>query len=165
MLTESIAAAYRTSLDVIGRHCPDVALGALPAAGFATRAAVARTDAATWNSVEALRDEHFGPLLLLVAVSSADERGAILRDMGGTLATCIHCEPDEAEFAALAATQAAPISGRIVWQGFSTGVAVSEAMHHGGPWPAATVASATSVGGRSIDRLQRPLCIQTRCEP
>ena len=162
MLTQSIAAAYRTSLDVIGRHCSDLALGALPTAGFAARAALARTDADTWKRVDALRDEHFGPLLLLVAVSNADERGAILRDLGGTLATCIHCEPEEAEFAALAAAHAASISGRIVWQGFYTGVAVSSAMHHGGPWPAATIASATSVGARSIDRLQRPLCIQTR---
>ena len=82
MLTQSIADAYRTSLREVRRHCTEFAVGGLPAVSFAAQAALGRTDADGWRNEATLRDAHFGPLLLLVAVTNDDQRAAILPRRG-----------------------------------------------------------------------------------
>ncbi len=51
-------------------------------------------------------------------------------------------------------------AGRIIWNGVPTGVAVADAMHHGGPWPATSASWSTSVGTESIRRFLRPVALQ-----
>ena len=57
-------------------------------------------------------------------------------------------------------TSLAAHAGRLIWNGFPTGVAVSPAMQHGGPYPASTDARSTSVGTAAIDRFLRPVAYQ-----
>ncbi len=72
----------------------------------------------------------------------------------------IHPEEDEAAAVAPLVRLLRDRSGRLVWNGWPTGVAVSRAMHHGGPFPATTHAAHTSVGGTAIRRFLRPVVYQ-----
>lgn len=107
-----------------------------------------------------LVEEHFGPVSLVVRYADAAERDAVLGAVDGALTFTVHAGADEG--AALAGVQArmADRVGRIVWNGFPTGVAVTAAMHHGGPYPATTSSLHTSVGTTAIRRFQRPVAFQ-----
>jgi NADP-dependent aldehyde dehydrogenase len=108
-----------------------------------------------------LLDEHFGPTALIVEYASSDELLMALDAVPGSLTATVHAEPD-AETALVRALLdvAAARSGRVVFDGWPTGVAVSAAMHHGGPWPATTAALHTSVGTAAIRRFLRPVAYQ-----
>ena len=78
----------------------------------------------------------------------------------GHLTATIHGTPDDlAEFKDLIALLQKKV-GRLIYNGFPTGVEVSAAMHHGGPYPATTDARSTSVGTAAIKRFARPVCYQ-----
>jgi len=78
--------------------------------------------------------------------------------MGGSLTTTIHAAPEDPELPRLTSLATAG-SGRVVFGGFPTGVAVAWAQHHGGPWPA-TTSQHTSVGAAAIRRFLRPVTWQ-----
>jgi NADP-dependent aldehyde dehydrogenase len=123
-------------------------------------AALFRADAATFLADDALREEVFGPATLLVSCRDAAERERVVRALEGHLTATVHGEPEElaqhGELLALLETKA----GRIVINGFPTGVEVCPSMVHGGPYPAASDARFTSVGTRAIARFARPVCYQ-----
>jgi NADP-dependent aldehyde dehydrogenase len=83
-----------------------------------------------------------------------------LRSLGGQLAISIHSEPADAEWVRSILPECAASAGRIVFDGFSTGVSVCWAMMHGGPYPASSNAAATSVGMTAIQRFLRPVAFQ-----
>jgi NADP-dependent aldehyde dehydrogenase len=56
---------------------------------------------------------------------------------------------------------ASAVAGRVIWNGYPTGVAVSASMQHGGPWPASTSPRDTSVGSAAIARFVRPVAYQS----
>jgi NADP-dependent aldehyde dehydrogenase len=123
-----------------------------------------RCDAATFRGDPGLHEEVFGPATLLATYQDPADLLATLESLEGQLTASIHGE--EAEFADPAS---APIlaaleerAGRIVFNGFPTGVEVSAAMVHGGPWPATTDARFTSVGSAALQRWTRPVCLQNR---
>jgi acyl-CoA reductase-like NAD-dependent aldehyde dehydrogenase len=108
----------------------------------------------------ALVEEHFGPVSLVVRYADAAERDAVLATIEGALTFTIHAGAREgAQLAGVQALMARRV-GRILWNGFPTGVAVTPAMHHGGPYPATTSALHTSVGTTAIRRFQRPIAYQ-----
>lgn len=122
------------------------------------------TDAATWLSNHTLHEEIFGPATLLVRCSSPQQLLDCGRALDGTLTATIHGTPEEiAQNGALfeILTQKA---GRVLCNGFPTGVEVSSAMHHGGPYPATTDERFTSVGTAAIYRFARPICYQNAPE-
>lgn len=104
-------------------------------------------------------EECFGPTTVLVTYDSSDELLALLRLVPPGLTGTVHGEPDDpvAESALRALTRRV---GRVVWNGFPTGVAPTWAMHHGGGYPASTVASATSVGSEAITRFLSAVAFQ-----
>jgi NADP-dependent aldehyde dehydrogenase len=118
-----------------------------------------RADAAALRA-EALREEHFGPAVILVSYSGQDELVEALSSLGGQLAICIHSEASDAEWVQGVLPQCVAQAGRIVFDGFSTGVSVCWAMVHGGPFPASSNAAATSVGMTAIGRFLRPVAFQ-----
>ncbi|HEY1568291.1 MAG TPA: aldehyde dehydrogenase (NADP(+)) [Solirubrobacteraceae bacterium] len=127
---------------------------------FAAAAPTAyRADAVAMNA-EALREEHFGPAVILVAYADAGEVVDALRPLGGQLAISIHSEPADTEWVQAILPQCVAQAGRIVFDGFSTGVSVCWAMMHGGPYPASSNAAATSVGMTAIGRFLRPVAYQ-----
>ncbi|MGA2148421.1 MAG: aldehyde dehydrogenase (NADP(+)) [Bryobacteraceae bacterium] len=107
-----------------------------------------------------LSEEVFGPSSVLVRYGKFEEALAIARTMEGNLtATILIAAGDEAAAAKLVDALETRV-GRIVFQGYPTGVEVCQAMVHGGPYPSTSDARTTSVGGRAILRFARPVCYQ-----
>jgi alpha-ketoglutaric semialdehyde dehydrogenase len=118
------------------------------------------TDAATFMKHPELQAEIFGPSTLLVQAASRDEILNVARQMEGNLTATLHgTERDLDEFADLISILETKV-GRIVFNGFPTGVEVCNAMVHGGPYPSTSDGRNTSVGGRAILRFVRPVAYQ-----
>ena len=100
------------------------------------------------------------PAVILVPYAGAHEVVDALRPLGGQLAISIHSEPADTEWVQTVLPQCVAQAGRIVFDGFSTGVSVCWAMMHGGPYPASSNAAATSVGMTAIGRFLRPVAYQ-----
>ena len=109
----------------------------------------------------ALLEEHFGPVVLLLRYGGRDELLAALGRIEGQLTGTIHAQPDaDAELLGLVTELLAARAGRVVYDGFPTGVAVTYGMHHGGPYPATSAPAHTSVGMTAIRRFLRPVVWQ-----
>ena len=109
-----------------------------------------------------LLEECFGPTALIVEYASTDDLLAALDAVPGSLTTTVHADPEaEADLVRTLLDRAAARSGRVVWSGWPTGVAVTAAQHHGGPWPATTAPLHTSVGTAAIRRFLRPVVYQS----
>ncbi|WP_271408822.1 aldehyde dehydrogenase (NADP(+)) [Pseudomonas sp. Q1-7] len=107
-----------------------------------------------------LQEEVFGPTTLVVEVADRDELTRALRTMHGQLTATLIAERDDLlsyrELIGLLEEKA----GRVLLNGYPTGVEVCDAMVHGGPYPATSDARGTSVGSLAIDRFLRPVCYQ-----
>jgi NADP-dependent aldehyde dehydrogenase len=121
---------------------------------------VLSTTASSVAADRALLEEHFGPVSLVVRYTDDDDLLPALRAIEGTLTFTVHA--GAAEAGALLPVQDLMIerTGRVIWNGYPTGVAVAPAMHHGGPYPATTSALHTSVGTTAVRRFQRPAAYQ-----
>jgi len=118
------------------------------------------TDARAFSENPRLSHEIFGPATLAVRCASRPEMLQLARGLQGHLTATIHgTEKDFSDFAELVPILRRRV-GRLVFNGFPTGVEVCAAMHHGGPYPATTDARATSVGTAAIERFARPVCWQ-----
>lgn len=139
-----------------------VQTGAAPRAGSTEAGAVAfTTNAHTFLENPQLGEELFGPSTLIVSCSSRDEMERIARGLHGHLTATIHgTAEDLEEFKWLVSILENKV-GRLVFNGFPTGVEVCAAMQHGGPYPATTDARSTSVGTAAIKRFARPVCYQS----
>ncbi len=107
-----------------------------------------------------LGEELFGPSTVLVTASSRQQLIEIARRMEGHLTATIHGTPaDLLEYSDLVEILQQRV-GRLIFNGFPTGVEVGAAMHHGGPYPATTDSRTTSVGAAAIERFARPIAFQ-----
>jgi acyl-CoA reductase-like NAD-dependent aldehyde dehydrogenase len=133
--------------------------------GFAAAPAVLRAPASAVAATPALREECFGPAAVVLEYGADDELQAALAALGGQLAASVYAEP--AEHAALAplVERCTQQAGRVIFDGVPTGVAVTRAMHHGGPWPASSAPAHTSVGATAVDRFLRPVVYQDAPDP
>jgi alpha-ketoglutaric semialdehyde dehydrogenase len=117
------------------------------------------------SGAELLRDpelagEVFGPSTLIIRYENREEMLALARSLEGQLTATLHgTDKDLADFADLVDILERK-AGRLVVNGFPTGVEVCHAMVHGGPYPATSDSRATSVGTYSIYRFVRPVCYQ-----
>ncbi|MFC7343679.1 aldehyde dehydrogenase (NADP(+)) [Saccharopolyspora griseoalba] len=109
---------------------------------------------------EALLEEVFGPLSIVVTYSSAEEARRAAEAFEGNLTATVHADESDTEFAGGLVPLLRDRAGRLLFNGWPTGVAVSHAMQHGGPYPATTDARFTSVGTAAIDRFLRPVTYQ-----
>jgi alpha-ketoglutaric semialdehyde dehydrogenase len=163
LLTRAIHSSYDSALT--GRKT-DAAVTlvaeapkAAPQAGFAVNATLFETDAATFLSSN-LDAEIFGPTTLLVRHSNRDQVLEIAGSLEGHLTATIHgTAQDLRDFADLIVILEGKV-GRLVFNGFPTGVEVCHAMVHGGPYPSTSDGRSTSVGTRAIFRFTRPVCYQ-----
>jgi acyl-CoA reductase-like NAD-dependent aldehyde dehydrogenase len=115
--------------------------------------------AAALDEDPALLDEHFGPSTVIVTAEPAQYASIAARLPGQLTATMHATDADRPAVAALVPALIA-IAGRVVYNGVPTGVAVTDAMQHGGPWPASSPSWSTSVGTESVHRFVRPVAIQ-----
>jgi 2,5-dioxopentanoate dehydrogenase len=118
------------------------------------------TDAETWLRSDALASEIFGPSAIVVACESDDDLLRIARGLPGTLTATIHGMSADLEQHRELVEVLETKAGRLIFNGFPTGVEVSHAMHHGGPYPATADTKFTSVGTAAILRFLRPVCYQ-----
>jgi NADP-dependent aldehyde dehydrogenase len=109
---------------------------------------------------EELRQEVFGPATVLVRCASAAEMLDLARHLEGSLTATIHGTLEDLRANRPLLALLARKAGRLIFNGYPTGVEVSAAMHHGGPWPATTDPRFTSVGTAAILRFARPVCYQ-----
>ncbi|MFL6659846.1 MAG: aldehyde dehydrogenase (NADP(+)) [Massilia sp.] len=118
------------------------------------------TDAATYLQTPALEDEVFGPCSLMVRCRDEKEMLQLARRLEGQLTATVHATADDHALAAMLLPVLERKAGRILFNGFPTGVEVAHAMVHGGPFPSTSDSRSTSVGASAIDRFLRPVCYQ-----
>ena len=137
-------------------------LGAAPAfegEGFRHQPAAYEAPAAAAGGP--LLEEHFGPVVLLLRYGGREELLAALDRIEGQLTGSVHADPEaDAELLGVLTEALAARAGRVVYDGFPTGVAVTHGMHHGGPYPATSAPGHTSVGMTAIRRFLRPVAWQ-----
>jgi NADP-dependent aldehyde dehydrogenase len=127
---------------------------------FSVGAAVFETDAQSFLKDENLEAEIFGPSTLLIRHSNREEVLQAARGLEGHLTATIHgTEQDFHDFSDLIAILEGKV-GRLLVNGFPTGVEVTHAMVHGGPYPSTSDGRSTSVGTQAIFRFTRPVCYQ-----
>src|SRR6185369_10342285 len=121
---------------------------------------VAVTDARRFIATPELATEAFGRFSLLIRADSMDEMLACARALEGQLTATLQAAPADLAHAAELLDVVERCAGRVVINGFPTGVEVSPAMNHGGPYPATTDVRYTSVGTAAMLRFARPHCYQ-----
>jgi len=108
-----------------------------------------------------LLEEVFGPAALLIECSGTDEMVAVAKHLNGQLTATIHMAEEDTELARTLVPVLERKAGRVLVNGYPTGVEVCYAMVHGGPSPATSDSRVTSVGAMSIERFLRPVCYQS----
>jgi alpha-ketoglutaric semialdehyde dehydrogenase len=163
MLSPGICRAYEAGATSLGETTGVelVARGeAASAAGNEASAALYKTDAETLGRNPGLIQEVFGPAALIVQCGTRRELEDVVASLDGHLTATLHAEAEDlAELPDLVACLEQRV-GRVVFNGFPTGVEVCPSMHHGGPFPATTDPRSTSVGTAAIQRFARPICYQ-----
>jgi acyl-CoA reductase-like NAD-dependent aldehyde dehydrogenase len=162
LLTEGIALRLGEQLHRM-EHAADVrtVVSAKPTVdcGFYSAPALMVTDLETLRRSPELLEEFFGPAATVVVCPE----GAFREGVGllpGSLSATIHAEPHEVAGLTGLFQDLVRLAGRVIWNGYPTGVAVCRAMHHGGPFPAASHSSHTSVGAFAVRRWLRGVAYQ-----
>jgi NADP-dependent aldehyde dehydrogenase len=128
--------------------------------GFSVSPSIFETTAIEFLNTPDLNEEIFGPTTLLIKSQSKDDLLEIARSLEGQLTASVHgTEDDLAEYADLIRILETKV-GRLIFNGFSTGVEVCPSMVHGGPYPATSDSRSTAVGTRAITRFARLVCFQ-----
>jgi NADP-dependent aldehyde dehydrogenase len=166
MLSERIYKGYEASLAEIEAH-PAVTALAAGTTGEGPWGATPRLFRTSLEEFAAdasvLSRERFGPAGLMIAYPSADDLLPVLFGLSANLVGTVHVDTESAADVSAARKVVAVFErkvGRIVCNGWPTGVAVNEAQHHGGPWPATTMPAYTSVGSAAIRRWLVPVAYQ-----
>jgi NADP-dependent aldehyde dehydrogenase len=107
-----------------------------------------------------LADEVFGPSSILVSCETVEEMRTVVEHLPGQLTASLFVEEEDFEMARILMPVLERKVGRIVFNGYPTGVEVSYAMVHGGPFPATSDSRTTSVGAGAIERFLRPVSYQ-----
>ncbi len=160
MLTDGIAKAYRDGQQrFVSREGVEPLL-ITEQSGRNAAPNLFETTGAAFLADHLLGEEVFGPLGLVVRVGSLNEMENLARHFAGQLTVTLHMDGDDTD----AARRLLPVlerkAGRVLVNGFPTGVEVVDSMVHGGPYPASTNFGATSVGTLSIRRFLRPVSYQ-----
>lgn len=160
MLTDGIANAYRSGRD---RVAGTAGVQELLTSTCDLRNAspyLFETTGANWLDNHVLGEEVFGPLGLVVRVRDEGEMKAIAKSLQGQLTCTLHMDDGDIALGQALMPILERKAGRVLANGFPTGVEVADSMVHGGPYPASTNFGATSVGTLSIRRFLRPVCYQ-----
>ena len=160
MLTEGIARAYREGKARFDSRNAVRPVLATESTGREASPNLYEVPAEAFMADHALREEVFGPLGLVVRVASAEDMPALAAQFEGQLTATLHMDAGDAALARRLLPVLERKAGRVLANGFPTGVEVCDAMVHGGPYPASTNFGATSVGTMSIRRFLRPVSYQ-----
>ncbi len=160
MLTDGISDAYRRGTEQI-RSFDNI--GEIYGTSSSNREVTPNlftTTGDTWLLNKDLNEEVFGPLGIIVRVRDFDQMMEIARNLDGQLTCTLQIDSGDHSDAQKLLPVLERKAGRILANGFPTGVEVCDTMVHGGPYPASTNFGATSVGTMAIRRFLRPVCYQ-----
>lgn len=160
MLTPGIAQAYREGVDRMGKSNAVKPVLTTESSERSASPNLYETTADAFLGEDDLAEEVFGPLGLVVRASSPEDMERIARGFPGQLTATLQTDPEDADLAHRLLPILAQKAGRVLANGYPTGVEVVDAMVHGGPYPASTNFGATSVGTLSIRRFLRPVAFQ-----
>ena len=164
LLNEAVAAGLDNAVSQTAANPQIDVLTGAQASGdgdfFCYRNTVMQTSASAIRADDRLQVEHFGPVTLFVLCDDRDDLRATVDALEGNLTTTVHAEDSELADIGELLHQLREKAGRVIWNGFPTGVAVVRAMQHGGPYPATTAPGTTSVGMNAIYRFMRPIAFQ-----
>ncbi len=162
MLNPGTQRSYADGLARVGRTAGVETLlaGGDRSGSISAAAALFRCSSDTFRRQSSLHEEIFGPATLLIACRDLQDMTATVAALEGQLTGTIHQESGDLQMAADLLQVMEERVGRIVFDGFPTGVEVGPAIVHGGPWPATTDSRFTSVGTGAIRRWLRPVCWQ-----
>ena len=158
LLSASIAERYSKAIaQIAASGAVKVLSGQENASGFGVTPTLFITDWATAQKNHELLEEHFGPTSVIITADETDYVSIAEQLQGQLTATIQGAASDKvASLLSILSERA----GRVIWNGFPTGVAVTEAMQHGGPWPSSSTHT-TSVGVDAIYRFMRPVAYQS----
>ncbi len=161
MLTPGIHGAFARQVATLERH-DDIALLARGQVGGALegQAALFECSGGAYLARPELREEVFGSASLIVRCTSLEQLEGVLENLEGQLTAALHIDEADYPLAARLIPLLERKAGRILANGFGTGVEVSPAMVHGGPFPSTSDGRSTSVGSLAINRFLRPVCYQ-----
>ena len=160
MLTESIAASYRKGASTVRGAEGVKELACSDADGREGGPAIFTASLETWLSNKDLSEEVFGPAGIVVTLPDGAAYARAAEALAGQLTVTVQMEAGDSDMAGALLPALERTAGRILFNGFPTGVEVSDAMVHSGPYPATTNFGATSVGTMAIRRFLRPVCYQ-----
>jgi NADP-dependent aldehyde dehydrogenase len=160
MLTDGIANAFRTGVAKWQKSAAARKEFGEVCAERAATPVLFSTSATDWLAHPELSEEVFGPAGVVVRVADAAEMQAIAQSLAGQLTATLQMDAEDAAAARLLVPILERKAGRIIANGFPTGVEVADPMVHSGPYPASTNFGASSVGSISIRRFLRPVCYQ-----
>ncbi|MCA2006626.1 aldehyde dehydrogenase (NADP(+)) [Tritonibacter mobilis] len=160
MLTDGIAEAYRNGKARINASAEVRPILTNDSEGRTALPNLFETDAGAYLQNNALGEEVFGPLGLIVRVQDTAEMETLAQGLHGQLTVTLHMDEGDTEAARRLMPLVERRAGRVLVNGFPTGVEVCDSMVHGGPYPASTNFGATSVGTLAIRRFLRPVCYQ-----
>ena len=157
LLSKSIAERYSTAISHLASNGKlEIASGISNDQGFGVTPTVFITDSKTASQNPELLEEHFGPTTVVITCHESEYVEIASSLKGQLTATIQGSDSDQISELLSILTEKA---GRVIWNGFPTGVAVTSAMNHGGPWPASS-SHTTSVGVDAIYRFMRPVAFQ-----
>lgn len=159
MLTPNIARNYASGVESLAGAAELVARGA-EGSETCGQAALFSTDAKTFLASQDLQAEVFGSSSLIVRCADAAEVAVVAQGLEGQLTATVHADDSDVDAAGELLPQLELTAGRILFNGWPTGVEVCHAMVHGGPFPATSDSRTTSVGARAIERFLRPVAYQ-----
>lgn len=160
MLTDGIAAAYASGIeDLLTAGATVVASTAPSGMQRSSAPTLLSADVGLLQRQSRLLAECFGPVAIVAEYADDDQLTNIVGQLPGSLAACVQIAHDDDQVGPLVAA-IAPFVGRVVVNEWPTGVAVTWSQHHGGPWPATTDPTATSVGADALGRFVRPVAYQ-----
>ena len=161
MLTGGIFGAYAGGVArLAGRPGVETVAHAAASGLNAAAPALFAVSSAVFLSDPELQAEVFGPASLVVRCADADDLARVLTALEGQLTVALHIDEGDHPLARRLLPLIEGKAGRVVVNGFGTGVEVSHAMVHGGPFPATSDGRETSVGSLAIRRFLRPVCYQ-----
>ncbi|AGP59228.1 aldehyde dehydrogenase (NADP(+)) [Streptomyces rapamycinicus] len=162
MLTMDIAGHYAAAGDALAARdgVDELARGGRPGSSACGRARLLTVDGARFAADPRLQAEVFGATSLLVRCADTSELTAAVETLEGQLTATVHADEADHSLAAELLPLLEERAGRILFDGWPTGVEVGHAMVHGGPFPATTDPRSTSVGTLAIERFLRPVAYQ-----
>ncbi len=162
MLTGKIKEAYEAGIEKLNRikGVTLLAKGEPETEGCRGVPHLLKVSAGDFMKNPQLAEEVFGPSTILVTASTKKELLTAAASLKGHLTATIHCTDAELEGYSRLLSLLETKVGRLLLNGFPTGVEVCPSMQHGGPFPATTDSRTTSVGTAAITRFARPVCYQ-----